>query len=74
MGKGPAGASPGLGQVGLLIGYAQVHSDVGVLGRDLQAAMQEFSPLIELAEVHVEEAQVVEEIEIVGVLADIFSA
>jgi len=43
---------------------------VGVLRRDLAAAVQERHALIELAEVHVAEAQVVEEIGIVGILID----
>jgi len=43
---------------------------VGVLRRDLAAVVQERHALIELAEVHVAEAQVVEEIGIVGVLTE----
>ena len=43
---------------------------MGVLRRDLAAAVQERHALIELAEVHVAEAQVVEEIGILGILAE----
>jgi hypothetical protein len=39
---------------------------VGVLGRDLQAAVQQLYALVELAEVHIAEAQVVEKIGITG--------
>ena len=39
-------------------------------GYEQEAAVQELSHLIELAEVHVAEAQVVEEIGIFGVLAE----
>jgi hypothetical protein len=41
-----------------------------VLRRDLQAAEQQLYALVELAEVHVAEAQVVEEIGIVWILAE----
>jgi hypothetical protein len=43
-----------------------------VAGHELEAAVQELSPLIELAEVHVAEAQVVEEVGIIGILAEEF--
>jgi hypothetical protein len=43
---------------------------VRVAGHELEAAVQQLSTLIELAEVHVAEAQVVEEIGIVGILAE----
>ena len=39
-------------------------------GHELEAAVQQLSPLIELTEVHVAEAQVVEEIRIIGILAE----
>ena len=41
-----------------------------VLGSELEAAVQELSPLIELAEVYVAEAQVVEQIGVLGILAE----
>ena len=37
-------------------------------GHELEAAVQQLSALIELAEVHVAEAQVVEEIGVLGIL------
>jgi hypothetical protein len=43
-----------------------------VLRGELEAAEQELCALIELAEVHIAEAQVVEEIGIVGILAEEF--
>jgi len=43
---------------------------VGVLRGELQATEQQLYALIELAEVHVAEAQVVEEIGAVGILAE----
>ena len=43
-----------------------------VAGRELEAAVQQLHALVELAEVHVAEAQVVEEIGIIGVLAEEF--
>jgi len=39
-------------------------------GRKLEAAVQEFHALIELAQVHVAEAQVVEEVGIIGIRAE----
>ncbi|HPW72571.1 MAG TPA: hypothetical protein PKZ03_01505 [Methanothrix sp.] len=74
MGGGPAGASPaGLGQVALLlIGDAQGRAGVIVLQHHLQAAVHQLSPLIKLAEIHITEAQVVEEIGILGSLAEEF--
>ena len=41
-----------------------------VFGSELEAAVQQLSSLIELAEVHVAEAQVIEEIGIFGILAE----
>jgi len=41
-----------------------------VAGRKLEAAVQELHALVELAEVHIAEAQVVEEIGIIGILAE----
>ena len=46
------------------------YTGVRVARRELEAAVQQFSPFIELAEVHVAEAQVVEEIGIIGILAE----
>ena len=67
-GQGPAVERLGLGQVALLlIGYAQGHAGVGVARRELQAAAQQLYAFVELAEVHIAEAQVVEEIGIVRV-------
>jgi len=53
-----------------LVAERQGHAGVGVLRRDLQAAVQELSPVIELAEVHVAEAKVVEKIGVLGILAE----
>ena len=50
----------------------QAHSLLGVLGCYLQAAVQQLYSLVELAEVHIAEAQVVEKIGIVGILAEEF--
>ncbi len=41
-----------------------------MLRGELQAAVQQLSTLIELAEVHIAEAQVVEEVGIFGILAE----
>ena len=72
-GQSPAGKSPGLGQVAQLqVGDAQGHAGIGVLGRNLQAAVQELYAFVELTEVHIAEAQVVKEIGIIGVLAEEF--
>jgi len=43
---------------------------VGVAGSELEAAEQQLYALIELAEVHVAEAQVVEKIGVIGILAE----
>jgi len=56
----------------LLIGDAQGYIGVRVAGRELEAAVQKLHDLVELAEVHVAKAQVVEEIWIIGVLAEKF--
>ena len=53
-----------------LVAERQGHAGVRVAGSELEAAVQQLSPLIELAEVHVAEAQVVEEIGILGILAE----
>jgi len=67
-GQGLTGGLLGPGQVALLlIGYAQGHAGVGVLGRNLQAAVQQLYAFVELAKVHIAEAQVVEEIGIFGI-------
>ncbi len=50
----------------------QAHAGVRVLRSELEAAVQEIYALIELAEVHIEETQVIEEIGIFGVLAEEF--
>jgi hypothetical protein len=61
----------GLGQVPiLLVGYAQGHAGVGVARRKLQAVAQQLYALVELAEVHIAEAQVVKKIGIIGILAE----
>jgi hypothetical protein len=41
-----------------------------VAGSELEATVQHLSSFIELAEVHVAEAQVVEEIGVIGILAE----
>lgn len=54
----------------LLAGDAQGYEGVRVAGRELEAAVQQLHALGELAEVHVAEAQVVEKIGILGILAE----
>jgi len=72
-GQGLRGVLFGPRQVSFLqVGDPQGYAGVGVLRRDLQAAEQQLDAPIELAEVHVAEAQVVEEIGIVGILAKEF--
>jgi len=56
----------------LLIGDAQGYIGVRVAGRKLEAAVQQLHAFFELAEVHIAEAQVVEEIRIIGVLTEEF--
>jgi hypothetical protein len=53
-----------------LVAERQGYAGVRVFGSELEAAVQELSPLIELAEVHIAEAQVVDEISIFGILAE----
>ena len=68
-GQGSRGAIPGARQVARSpVAERQGHAGVRVAGHELEAAVQELSPLIELAEVHVAEAQVVEEIGVLGIL------
>ena len=70
-GQGPAVERLGLGQVALLlVCHAQGHAGVGVAWRKLQAAAQQFYAFVELAEVHIAEAQVVKKIGIVWILAE----
>ena len=45
-----------------LLAERQGYAGVGVAGSELEAAVQQLSALIELAEVHIAEAQVVEEV------------
>lgn len=72
-GQGPVGKSLGLGQLAfLLIDDAQGHTSVGVLGRNLQAAIQQLYAFVELTKVHIAEAQVLEEIGTLGILAEEF--
>jgi hypothetical protein len=53
-----------------LVAERQSHAGVRVAGREQEAAVQELSSLIKLAEVHVAEAQVVEKIGILRILAE----
>jgi hypothetical protein len=60
--------------VQLQVDEPQSHAGVRVLRREQEAAVQEKHALIELAEVHIAEAQVVEEVGILGVLAELLLA
>ena len=61
----------GLGEVALLlVGHAQGHAGVGVLGRELEAAVKQFYAPVEQVEVHIAEAQVVEKIGIIWILME----
>jgi len=53
-----------------LVAERQGHAGMRVAGHELEAAVQQLSPLIKLAEVHIAEAQVVEEIGVIGILAE----
>jgi hypothetical protein len=53
-----------------LVAESQGCAGVRVARHELEAAVQQLSPLIELAEVHVAEAQVIEEIRVLGILAE----
>jgi len=70
-GKGLHGVFLGPRQVARsLVAERQGYAGVRVAGRELEAAVQQLSAPIELAEVHVAEAQVIEEIGILGILAE----
>jgi len=72
-GKSLHGVLPGPWQVARsLVAERQGYAGVRVAGSEQEAAVQQLSPFIELAEVHVAEAQVVEEIGILGILAEEF--
>ena len=70
-GKSPHGVLPGPRKVARpLVAERQGYAGVRVAGCEQEAAVQQLSPFIELAEVHVAKAQVVEEIGILGILAE----
>jgi hypothetical protein len=53
-----------------LISHSQGHTCVQVLGRDLQEEVQQLYAIVEQAEVHIAEAQIVEKIAIVGIMEE----